>query len=143
MRRSLSVVVTVTAFFLISGCSGSVDGPVIEGNRSSGGSDAEVFGIVVVEGDCIYLRQEGIDTRYPVVWPHGTSWNSAELAIKLPNGKLVYDGDQVDGGGGYPKQANLDQYTVAEGVELALRCVDNPYGEIAVFNSGADIDVTS
>ncbi len=143
MRRSLSLVgATVAAFFLLSGCSGSVDGPVIEGNRSSGGSDAEVFGIVVVEGGCIYLRQDGIDTRYPVVWPHGTSWSSAESAIKLPDGSLVYDGDQVYGGGGYPTEGNLDQYTVAEGVELALRCVDNQYGEIAVFNSGADIDVT-
>jgi hypothetical protein len=142
MRIRLRFVVGAVATLLVaSGCSGSVDGPVIEGNRRTGGTDAEVLGVVVIEGDCVYLRQDDIDNRYPVVWPHGTSWNSAEFAIKLPDGTLVYDGDQVYGGGGYHKDANLDQYTVAEGVELALRCVDNQYGEVAVFNSGGDIDV--
>jgi hypothetical protein len=141
MRRGLRFVVGAVAMLVVvSGCSGSVDGPVIEGNRRTGGTDAEVLGVVVIEGDCIYLRQAEIDTRYPVVWPHGTSWNRAESAIKLPDGTLVYDGDQVYGGG-YHHEGNLDQYTVAEGVELALRCVDNQYGEVAVFNSGGDIDV--
>lgn len=141
MRRTLPVVVVaVAAVFLVSGCSGGVDGPVIEGNRSTGGTDAEVLGVVVIEGDCIFLSQEAA-IRYPVVWPHGTSWNGAESAIELPNGMLVHAGDRVYGGGGYYTEANLDGYTVAEGVELALRCVDNEYGEVAVFNSGADIDV--
>jgi hypothetical protein len=126
---------------LVSGCSGSVDGPVIEGKRRTGGTDAEVLGVVVIEGDCIYLRQAEVDTRYPVVWPHGTSWNGAESAIELPDGTLVYAGDQVYGGGGYYTEANLTESTVAEGVELALRCVDNQYGEVAVFNSGGDIEV--
>ena len=114
---------------------------MIEGNRRTGGDDAEVLGVVVIEGDCIYLRQAEIDTRYPVAWPHGTSWNRAESAIKLPDRTLVYNGDQAYGGGGYHKEGNLDRYTVAEGVELALRCVDNQYGEVAVLNSGGDIDV--
>ena len=142
MRKRLRLLVVAAATLLVvSGCSGSVDGPVIEGNRRSGGTDAEVLGVVVIEGDCIYLRQADVDTRYPVVWPHGTSWNRPESAIKLPNGTLVYDGDQVYGGGGYYHEGNLDEYAVAEGIELALRCVDNQYGEVAVFNSGGDIDV--
>ncbi len=142
MHRTLRLGVgAVATLLLVSGCSGSVDGPVIEGNRRSGGDDAEVLGVVVIEGDCIYLRQADIDTRYPVVWPHGTSWNRAESAIELPDGTLVYDGDQVYGGGGYHHEGNLDEYTVAEGIELALRCVDNQYGEVAVFNSGGDVDV--
>jgi hypothetical protein len=135
------VVVTVAAFFLVSGCSGGVDGPVIEGNRSTGGTDAEVLGVVAIEGDCIFLSQAETATRYPVVWPHGTSWNGAESAIELPDGTLVHAGNRLYGGGGYYTGANLDGYTVAEGVELALRCVDNEYGEVAVFNSVADIDV--
>lgn len=142
MRRALSLVaVAVAAIFLVSGCSGSVDGPVIEGNRSTGGTDAEVRGVVVIEGDCIFLSQAETATRYPVVWPKGTSWSSAESAIELPDGTLVQAEDQVYGGGGYYTEANLDDYTVAEGVDLALRCVDNEYGEVAVFNSGGGIDV--
>ena len=141
MRRAAHLVlsVLVTLSFL-SGCSGGVDGPVIEGNRRPGGTDAEVLGIVIIEGNCIFLHQPEVETRYPVVWPHGTSWSRAESAIRLPDGTLVYEGDKVYGGGGYHKEGNLDEYTVAEGVELALSCVDNRYGEVAVFNSDDDIE---
>ena len=142
MRRTVRLVVgAVATLLIVSGCSGSVDGPVIEGNRRTGGNTAEVLGVVIMEGDCIYLRQAEIDSRFPVVWPHRTSWNRAESAIKLPDGTLVYDGDHVYGGGGYHHEDTLAEYTVAKGVELALRCVDNQYGEVAVFNSGGDIDV--
>ena len=65
MRRTVRFVVgAVVTLLVLSGCSGSVDGPVIEGNRRTGGTDAEVLGEVVIEGDCIYLRQTEIDTRY-------------------------------------------------------------------------------
>ena len=142
MRRRLRFVVgAVATLLVVSGCSGSVDGPVIEGNRRSGGTEAEVLGVVVFEGNCIYLHQAEFDTRYPVVWPHGTSWNRAESAIKLPDRTLVYEGNHVYGGGGYHHEDNLAVYTIGEGVELALRCVDNQYGEVTVFNSGGDIDV--
>ena len=126
---------------LVSACSGSVDGPVIEGNVTDGGLDAEVFGIVIIEGDCIYLYDPQIESRYPVVWPHGTLWNPAESAIKLPDGTPVHDGDEVYGGGGYHTE-NLDTYIVSEGVARALSCVDNEYGEIAVFNSDSEIEIT-
>jgi hypothetical protein len=44
--------------FVVSGCSGGVDGPVIEGNQRFGGTDAEVFGEVVIEASaCIWLRR--------------------------------------------------------------------------------------
>jgi len=133
--------VCLAGVLLVSACSGSVDGPVIEGNVTGGGDDALVFGIVTIEGDCIYLHNPQIDSRYPVVWPHGTSWNPAESAIKLPDGTNVHDGYEVSGGGGYHTQ-NLDTYTVPEGIALALNCVDNKYGEIAVFNSDSDIETT-
>jgi len=128
---------------LVSACGsvGSVDGPVIEGNVTSGGNDTLVVGTVIMEGDCIYLHDPQIESRYPVVWPHGTSWNPAELAIILPDGTLVHDGDEVSGGGGYHTH-NLHTYTVPEGVALALSCVDNEYGEIAVFNSDSEIEIT-
>jgi hypothetical protein len=58
----------------------------------------------------------------------------------LAGGTLVYEGDWVSGGGGY-HSSNLDEYTVSEGVELALAYVDNQYGEVAVFNSQGNIDV--
>ena len=56
MGRFLSWVSgALAAVFLLTACSGGVAGPVVEGDRRSGGSDAEVFGTLVVEGDCAYL----------------------------------------------------------------------------------------
>jgi len=62
----------ITALF-VSACSGSVDGPLIEGSYRSGGTDALVSGSLVIESECLYLQQPGTDNRYPVVWPRGTS----------------------------------------------------------------------
>ncbi|MDE0231237.1 MAG: hypothetical protein OXN93_03040 [bacterium] len=133
--------VCLAGVLLACGTVGSVDGPVVEGNVTGGGNDALVSGTVIIEGDCIYLHDPRIDSRYPVVWPHRTSWNPAESAIKLPDGTLVHHGDEVSGGGGYHTQ-NLDTYIVPEGMARALNCVDNKHGEIAVFNSDTDIETT-
>lgn len=86
--------VCLAGVLLACGTVGSVDGPVIEGNVTGGGDDALVVGTVTIEGDCIYLHDPQIESRYPVVWPHGTSWNPAESAIKLPDGTLVHDVDE-------------------------------------------------
>ncbi len=59
----------------------------------------------------------------------------------LPGGALVREGDEVYGGGGYYYEENLSELTSEEGVDLALTCVDNTYGEVAVFNSGETVEV--
>lgn len=141
MQRQVTLrVVALLAMLSTTGCSEAVHGPVIEGNRRNGGTDAGVFGVVVIESDCLYLQIPGSDGRSPVIWPHGTSWNHNESAIELSDGTLVYEGDEVHGAGGYHSEPNLSEFTVAEGVELALACVDNPYAEIAIFNSNDHID---
>lgn len=128
------------AAVVLTGCSGSVVGPVIEGNHRTGGTDALVAGELVIEENCLYLLQPDSGIRFPVVWPHGAGWDSEQSAVALPGGVLVHEGDRVSGSGGY-HSGNLDTFTVPEGVELALECVDNEHGEIAVFNSRDDIDV--
>ncbi|MGB9358841.1 MAG: hypothetical protein WCC01_09810 [Acidimicrobiia bacterium] len=141
MGRTLSWISgAVIAVFLFAACSGGVIGPVVEGDRRTGGSDAEVFGTLRVEGDCAYLIWTETETRYPVIWPHGTGWDSEALVVVLPNGTLVHQGDEVYGGGGY-HSSDLGGFTSQEGVDLVLSCVDNQYGEVAVFNSSSDIDV--
>ncbi len=126
---------------VVSGCSGGVDGPVIEGNQRSGGTDAEVFGEVVIEAECLYLSQKESETRFPVIWPYGTAWDSEQSAVVLPGRTLVHEGDEVYGGGGYHHEENLSEFTSQEGVDLALSCVDNTYREVAVFNSGDKVEV--
>lgn len=138
-RRTVALLVLG---LVAAGCSGGVDGPVIEGNRSAGGTDAEVFGEVVIEGRCLYLFMADADTRFPVVWPNGTRWDADESLVVLPSGTVVHEGDRVSGGGGYHGSATLGRYTVEAGVALAESCVDNQYGEVAVFNSNGDIEVS-
>lgn len=130
----------LVAVFLVAACSGGVDGPVVEGDRRSGGEDAEVFGEVVIEAKCLYLSWTEPETRYPVIWPHGTAWDSGQSAVVLPDGTLVHEGDEVYGGGGYYEE-NLNEFTSQDGVDLALSCVDNTYGEVAVFNSGDTVEI--
>jgi len=128
------------AAFLFAACSGGVAGPVVEGDRRTGGSDAEVLGTLVVEADCAYLAWTELETRFPVIWPYGTGWDSEASAVVLPDGALVHHGDEVYGGGGY-YSSDLGAFTSQEGVDLVSSCVDNQYGEVAVFNSSGDIDV--
>lgn len=140
MRRTFSLVAGLLAVaLLVSGCSGGVDGPVVDGDRRTSGEDATVVGEVLVEGECLYLVQG--ETRYPVIWPHGTRWDATESAVALPGGTLAYQGDEVSGGGGYHHEENLAEYTSQEGVELIMSCVDNDWGEIAVFNSGGPVEI--
>lgn len=144
MRRIVRTVASLlVAAFIVSGCSGGLDGPVVEGNRTSGAQDAEVFGEVVVEGECIYLLQTEVDTRYPVIWPHGTEWNPDQSAVVLPDGTLVSEGIEVYGDGGYQHTDDLSEDTTSEGIALVSSCVDNEYGEVAVFNSSGEIEIRS
>lgn len=142
MRRIVTLLaVLIVVGCTIAGCSGGVDGPVVEGNRRSGGQDAEVFGEVVIERDCIYLYQSEVDTRYPVVWPHGTKWDPGQSVVVLPDRSLVGDGVEVYGGGGYHHVDALGDATTEEGVAEVTACVDNEFGEVAVFNSSGQIEI--
>ncbi|MEN8040778.1 MAG: hypothetical protein ABFR95_04675 [Actinomycetota bacterium] len=139
MRKAFTI--ALVSVLLLSACAGSVDGPVIEGKWRSGGTDADVHGEVELEGNCLYLMHPDADERYPIVWPRGTSWDADESAVRLRDGTLVYPGDTISGGGGFPYASRLDDYTSAAGRELAGACVDNTHDEIAVFNSGENLEV--
>lgn len=123
---------------MLTACSGSVDGPVVEGDRRTGGEDANIFGELAIEGDCLYLVWPDSGTRFPVIWPHGTSWDAESSTVVLPGGALVQEGDRVDGG--YHSD-NLNDFTVPDGADLLTACVDNDYREMAVFNSSGSVDV--
>lgn len=142
MRRIVkSMAVLLIAGFVVSSCSGGVVGPVVEGSWRSGGETAEIFGEVVFEGECLYLYQSEIDTRYPVIWPNGTEWDSDQDAVVLPDGTPVGERFEVYGGGGYHHLDRLSEFTTEEGVAVVSSCVDNEFGEVAVFNSSGDVEI--
>lgn len=117
-----------------------LDGPVMRhlAPFASEGEDAEVRGVVEIEGDCLYIALGEVGERYPVVWPASTSWDPGTRRVMLANGNSVGHGDSVYGGGGY---RYVDDVAAAAGeaaADRARECVDNQYGEIAVVNNRAD-----
>lgn len=93
------------------------------------GEDAEVSGVLAAADGCVLLEEGG--SRFPVVWPSGTSVAGSDpLVIELPSGEQVHLGDRVSGGGGYSDPERL-------GIEVPAECLDE-YGEVAVFNPDDD-----
>ncbi|MDJ0768847.1 MAG: META domain-containing protein [Ilumatobacter sp.] len=106
--------------------------------RSTEGEDAEVGGVIEIDGDCLYVALADVAQRYPIVWPASTSWDSRTDRVILPGGESIGHGDAVHGGGGY---RSVDDVAAIAGDAAAARaseCVDNRYGEIAVVNNQPD-----
>jgi len=129
--------------------SGSGAGDGFRVHRSGmGGGRAEVSGIVEVdpEAGCVWLSEPN-GTRYPVIWPVGTSARSDPFritvwsdyfGIPVGRGQVVRPGDRVEGSGGY---ISTDSATRRYGLEpFPTDCVH--VGTAAVFNAGSPIEVT-
>lgn len=115
---------------------GAVHGPVLtSGGGSDGGNDAQVFGAVVLDGDCLLL-----DGRPPVVWPDGTTWQADPGAVVLPGGTRVEPGGAVNGSGGYLGRDQVESVAGAEVADAAAACA-GPDGEIAVLNPGSTVEL--
>ncbi len=96
---------------------------------------AEVRGVLELEQDCLYVALDEVGERYPILWPASTTWNPDTNTVVLPSGQSVAIGDSVYGGGGYLSVDDIERLAGKEAAELADRCVDNRYGEIAVVNN--------
>jgi hypothetical protein len=97
--------------------------------------DAVVSGVLELEGECLYVARDELGERYPVLWPSGTRWDADAQAVVTPSGETLVAGDEVDGGGGYLYIGDIERLAGADAAELAQRCLDNTYGEIAVVNN--------
>ena len=130
---------------VVSGCSseGSVDGPVLISPRppllGGGGMDAEVGGTLAFDGECLHLVHG--DVEYPVVWPHGASWQTDPPAVAL-DGQFLEPGMSVSGGGGYLDRDRIEQEAGSQVADAAQSCI-GATGEIAFFNIGSQVEVVS
>lgn len=114
----------------------TIDGPLIrwaEPSVSDEGMDAEVLGVLELDQGCLYLVQD--DERYPVLWPFGTSWNSADESVVLADGDSVAVGDRVTGSGGYLGARVVSQFADSDAGDIAFACADNRSGDAAIFNN--------
>ncbi len=140
--------IAVAAFaFALGGCgvaeepsAAGLDGPVMRHIEefSGGGEDAEIRGVLVIEGECLYLAFDEVGERYPIVWPASTVWDADAGRVQLPNGETVGPGDSVYGGGGYHSVGDVEALAGSAAAARARECVDNQYGEIAIVNNNAD-----
>ncbi len=124
--------------------SGGVDGPVIYSGESpfGGGEDAQISGVITLEGECLYLSSlDDPALRYPVVWPRGTQWQEDPPGVVLPDGHVAVVGDVATGSGGYHHPEDVESRADADGAELADRCADGPSREVAIFNPGSDVNL--
>lgn len=139
--RSISLLIAV----LLASCGDAgksnkagVDGPVMRYPNSSGGEaglEAEIRGVLQLEGMCLYIALDEIGERYPVVWPAGTRWDGESPSVVPPAGAPMPVGSQVYGGGGYTHVDDIERLARPEASARAFTCVDNEYDEIAVVNN--------
>ena len=119
----------------------SVSGPVMRypvPSKDEVGMEAEIRGVLQLEGQCLYVADQVSGERYPHLWPAGTTWDFENQSVILPGGKPIPVGARMLGGGGYLNVSNIEQLADSAAAVLAHECVDNTYDEIAVVNNQPD-----
>ena len=96
---------------------------------------ALIRGVLEYEDGCLYLAATADGERYPVLWAASTEWDAQRRTVVLHNGDEIAVGQSVNGGGGYLSVDDIEEIAGQQAAELARRCVDNTYGDIAVVNN--------
>lgn len=96
-------------------------------------------GVLAFDGDCLRLIQR--DVEYPVVWPAGASWEPDPPSVVL-DGQTIEPGAIVSGEGGSLSRNHVEQLAGSQVAEAAERC-SGPTNEVAFFNIGSEVEVTS
>jgi hypothetical protein len=117
----------------------AVAGPVMRYPRRSNdnmGMAALIRGGLQLEGMCLYIAAtDVVGERYPVLWPGGTTWDEQNNSVLPPVGAPIPIGSRVEGGGGFLYVSDVERLAGPDAAARASSCVDNTYGEIAVFNN--------
>lgn len=125
---------------------GRVDGPVLVSPLPDSdvleGMAAEVKGTVLFDDatGCLLLELE--DVHYPLVWPGGTSWRTDPPRVVIDSGEVIEPGMTVHGAGGYLQREGIEHMAGTAVADAAARCA-GPTGEIAIFNIGSTVTITS
>ena len=137
----LSLTAATVLLLTLGACGDDANKQVAQANASgpvvahySGGGDgnaALIEGPLTMSEGCLMVGE------YPVVWPHGTTWDPDQRAVLLSDGRVIALGDRVSGGGGYPHLAELE----TKYADPLAKCPTNKYGEVAMFNAGEEIEV--
>lgn len=116
----------------------AIDGPVMryqETSSASGKLATLLSGVLQLDGDCLYLVQDAIGERFPVLWPAGTQWDEPNQSVVSPVGDIMRIGGAVEGRGGYFYLSDVGLLAGTAARNLAARCVDNSYSQTAVVDN--------
>ncbi len=121
----------------------AIDGPVMRyphASSPSGNLETLLAGVLQLEGGCLYLVQDSIGQRYPILWPAGTQWDGQNQSVVSPVGETMPMGGPVTGRGGYFYLSDIHLLGGAAASNLAAQCLGNTSGQVAVVkNSEAAI----
>ncbi len=116
----------------------ATDGPVMrypDVSSTSGKVPNLLQGVLQLDGNCLYLVQAGIETRFPVLWPAGTRWDQANQSVVSPVGEVMRMGGAVEGRGGYFYLSDVNLLAGPAAWNLSVTCVEN--GQIVVVENVA------
>jgi hypothetical protein len=87
-------------------------------------------GVLQLDGNCLYLVEDAIQSRFPILWPAGTSWDETNKSVVSPDGEVMPMGIAVEGRGGYFYLSDVNLLAGPAAWNLSVTCVEN--GQIAV-----------
>ncbi|MEL0000033.1 MAG: hypothetical protein VW623_07975 [Acidimicrobiaceae bacterium] len=118
---------------------GTIDGPVMRHLPpfDAASDAAEILGTLVLEDACLLLVSlQG--SRFPIVWPAGTTWDAEGQAVVLHSDARVEIGSDIEGTGGYADTEQVVRWLGDEVAELAERCVESEVDEVVYLENTPD-----
>lgn len=113
---------------------GGVDGPVmfVPGPPTDGGEDALIEGVLVRDGDCLFVGDGAPGTRFAVLWPFGTAWDEDAQEVVTADGTRIPLGSTLSAGGGYGSPEMLQHLRDDDALrERADACAEGEFRELA------------
>ena len=118
----------------------AIDGPVMrypDASSRSGNLSRLLDGVLQLDGDCLYLVQDAIGERFPILWPAGTRWDVENQSVVSPDGEVMRTGTPLKGRGGFFYVSDVNLLAGGAASNRATTCVDNTYRQIAVAENTA------
>ena len=118
---------------------GTVDGPVMRHLPpfDAASNAAEILGTLALEGECLLLvLPQG--SRFPIVWPAGTTWDPEGQAVVLHSGERLMIDSDIEGTGGYAGVEQVMGWLGDEVAKLATSCAQGEVDEVAYLENTPD-----
>ncbi len=115
----------------------AIDGPLMrypETSSASGKLANLLQGVLQFDKDCLYLVDDRVGQRFPILWPAGTKWDGPNQSAVSPAGVVMKIGISLTGRGGYYFLSDIDLLAGTAASNLAATCVDGT-GQIAAFQN--------